>query len=69
MTYPTLADITHPRFGTIRVGVSFKYGSRVVQIVGYDGISGLMDIQCIDSLDKTEIGKFKQIKSLNVKIK
>jgi hypothetical protein len=63
----TLADITHPRFGTVKVGVPFSYGSRVVQIVGYDGANDTMDIQCVDSPDKTEIGKFKTIKSLNKK--
>jgi hypothetical protein len=65
----TLADITHPRFGTIRVGVPFKYGSRVVQIVGTNGETNTMDIQCLESPDPTEIGKFKTIKSLNQKKK
>ena len=63
----TLADITHPRFGTVKVGVPFKYGSRVVQIVGYDGANDTMDIQCLESPDPTEVGKFKTIKSLNKK--
>ena len=63
----TLAYITHPKFGTIRVGVPFQYGSRVVQITGYDGATDTMDIQCLESPDKTEIGKFKTIKSLNKK--
>jgi hypothetical protein len=67
MSYPTLADITHPRFGTVKVGVPFKYGSRVVQITGYDGVNDTMDIQCLESADPSEIWKVKQVKNLNRK--
>jgi hypothetical protein len=67
MSYPTLAEITHQKFGTVKVGVPFSYGSRVVQITGYDGATDTMEIQCLESLDPTEIGKFKTIKSLNKK--
>ena len=64
MPYPTIEEITDPKHGTIKVGVAFQYGSRVVQITGYDSKTDLMDIQCLWSADQAEVWKFKQIKRL-----
>jgi hypothetical protein len=37
MSYPTLAEITHPRFGSYRVGVPFKHGNgNTYEIHGYN---------------------------------